>query len=522
MKSLGSLGLAGVLLLGSYAIVLRHRHEYVPAEAMARKRFYADLVKSEPTAANFKLLAEADVQTADFEGAKQAFGKAAEIYRSKNLPSEGYATERLSQRYEVVAKPFIHLPKPRKTLGVPSVPLALHEPVYGCYTGAFIDHEDTIRGTYRDEYGAWRRDASAFNHLTNTHHAIFFMYLGYGRSFPAKFVRHMNDNGAAAQIALEPDKLSAVKDDAYLHAFAKAARESRTPIFLRFASEMNGDWVPYNGNPALYIEKFRLVARVMHAEAPNVAMVWCPFETPVRTIADYYPGASAVDWVGLNVYSVPFWDNNPRRPADWRDPSDSLRYVYDRYAKRHPIMICEYAASHRSSLDNIGRSELARTKMAELYAALPRKYPRVKAVCWLSMNAIKHAIPGRQSNDYSLLGDPGVLHRYAELLRDPYFLRAVPRQGHASAPQRTIPLEDGRTLTGRISLSAWVKLYDDYPRVIWRVNGDERQASALPGPHRWVLDTSSIPEGPATIELLVLDSVGREVAHATRYVTVTH
>jgi hypothetical protein len=346
------------------------------------------------------------------------------------------------------------------------------------------------------------------------------MYLGYGRSFPAKFVRHMNDNGAAAQIALEPTSLEQVQDDAYLHEFAKQAAESHTPIFLRFASEMNGDWVPYNGDPAKYIEKFQLVARVMHAEAPNVAMVWCPFETPVRTMNDYYPGKAAVDWVGINIYSVPFWDNDPNRQAEWRNPADQLRFVYDKYAARHPIMICEYAASHRSSLDGAERADFARNKIGELYAALPRVYPRVKAVCWLSMNAIKHAIPGRQSNDYSLLGNDWVRQRYTEVADDPYYLGAVSRTAPAVARQETKTLEDGDAIAGKVPLSAFVKMYEDEPRVIWKVNGVERFSNTTPGPYRWVLDTSTLPQGPTTIELVAVDREGREAAHVTRNVVV--
>lgn len=488
-----------------------------PLEAVARQRFFEKTVREEPTAGNFKLLAESSLAVADYDEARNAYAKAADVYRAKNLPSQGYATDALAERYEVQAIPYVHLPTDRTKI---EKPRAKFEPRYGCYVGAFIDHEDSIHGTYRDEYGTWRRDASAFNHLTGVHHALFFMYLGYGRRFPAAFLKHMKQNRAAAQIAWEPKSLDDVQDNAYLHEFARKAKLSGVPIFLRFASEMNGDWVPYNGDPAKYIDKFRLVARVMHAEAPNVAMVWCPFETPVRTIADYYPGEASVDWVGLNVYSVPFWDNDPKRTAHWRNPSDSLRFMYDRYAARHPIMICEYGASHRSSLDMIGRSYLARTKLAQFYASLPRRYPRVKAVCWLSMNAIKHAIPGRQSNDYSLLGDAGVRRRYEEVLRDPYFLRTVPLKGSPVAKQEAVPLVDGQMLRGRVSLSTWVKLYNDAPRVIWRVNGEIRQNNVLPGPHRWVLDTRELPPGENTIELQVMDNFGRQVADEVRRVTI--
>jgi len=501
--------------MGAFAVMHARRHA-VPKGRLAERSALEHLIEREPTGANYTLLGNMNAELKDYESARHDYLLASVVYTSKGLTAEGYVAKRLAQRYETQAIPFIHEPTAEK----PQEGLAKYEPAYGCYTGAFIDHEDSIRGTYRDEYGEWRRDASAFNHFTNTHHAIFFMYLGYGRSFPAAFVRHMNDNGAAAQIALEPAHLSDVRDDAYLHRLAYDARASKTPIFLRFASEMNGDWTPYHGDPELYKEKFRLVARVMHEEAPNVAMVWCPFETPTRLIPDYYPGPESVDWAGINIYSVPYWDNSAKHPASWRNPADQLRYVYGLYATKHPIMICEYAASHRSSLDGALRSEFAQTKMSELYAALPRLYPRVKAVCWLSMNAIKHAVPGRQLNDYSLLGDEGARKRYERLLRDPYFLSKVPRQGHASAPQEALALKDGAIIDRPTSLSAWVKTYDDAPRVTWLVNGEVRVDSTLPGPHRWVLDPKTTVSGPTKIELVVQDAEGRKVADVTRNVTI--
>ena len=55
----------------------------------------------------------------------------------------------------------------------------------------------------------------------------------------------------------------------------------------------------------------------------------------------------------------------------------------------------------------------------QLYSALPRLYPRVKAVHWLSMNNLKHAMPGRQLNNYSLLDEPAVAAQYARLRKKP-------------------------------------------------------------------------------------------------------
>ena len=44
---------------------------------------------------------------------------------------------------------------------------------------------------------------------------------------------------------------------------------------------MNGEWVPWYGDPEKYKEKFRLVHDIMEQEAPNVAMVWSPNFFPI-------------------------------------------------------------------------------------------------------------------------------------------------------------------------------------------------------------------------------------------------
>ncbi|HVT12973.1 MAG TPA: glycosyl hydrolase [Fimbriimonadaceae bacterium] len=500
-------------------VLIRATRHIVPAGKLAKVGHFERLVEIEPTAANWHALADAYVDTEQYALASDAYHQAADIYRTKNDINAAHALDRMWQRYETQVEPFIHR-SVRKQDVQRFYTGARLEPQYGCYTGAFIDHEDSIRGTYRDEYGEWRRDVSAFNHLVGSRQAIFFIYLGYGRKFPAKFVHHVHENGGSAQIAFEPTDISQVEDDAYLRGWAREARDSHVPIFLRFASEMNGDWTSYHKDPALYIEKFRLVAKVMHEEAPNVAMVWCPFEIPQRLIEPYYPGPEAVDWVGVNIYSVPFNDNDPKRDAEWRNPSDALRFIYEKYASRHPIMVAEYAASHMSSLDMKDRSEFAVDKIGQFYAALPRLYPRVKAVCWLSMNAIKHAMPERQLNDYSLLESRSIRKRYEQMLYSPYYLQSVSQGKPAMSKEEILPLDTGETIKGKVGLSAWVKTYVQRPIVVWRVNGVEMLRSDLPGPYHWTFDTRQLKDGPATIDLIAYDTDGREVGRQTRTVEI--
>jgi hypothetical protein len=515
-----TVGLTLSALVWAYGVV-RHYRKAVSLNAIERVGHFQRAVERKPTAANWRGLAEAYAKAEMYERAPNAYMQASKAYGELGDHNAAVVLERQAQRYETDMRMYFHrTPEPLSVLR--HFTGARLEPVYGAYIGAFIDHEDDVKGTYRDEYGTWRRDVAEFNEKVGVPHGMFFMYLGYGRQFPAAYLAHMKKNNAAAQIAWEPKSLAGVKDDEYLHGFARKAKECGVPIFLRFASEMNGNWVPYHGDPDLYKQKFQLVARVMHEEAPNVAMVWCVFESPQSKIEEYYPGPEAVDWVGVNVYSVLYYDNDSKRNGQWRNPADGLRFVYGKYAEKHPIMVCEYAASHMSSLDMVPRPEYAADKLAQFYASLPRLYPRVKAVNWLSMNAIKHAMEGRQRNDYALLDDDSVRHRYRQMVVWPYFLREVGTGPRASAREEILDLKEGQVLRGKVTLSAWVKTYIDRPSVIWRINGQEIRRQDIPGAYHWTLDTTKLPNGTNTIELEAFDPDGRPVGRRVASVEIAN
>jgi hypothetical protein len=300
--------------------------------------------------------------------------------------------------------------------------LAKYEPAKGCYIGAFIDFDKVLALPYRDKNKTEHQDPAAFEGIIGKSHAMYFFYLGYGRPLPSDWVTRLSSKDKFVHIALEPNHgLLQVKEDAYLQKLADDMRATGARIFLRFASEMNGDWTNYHGNPALYRLKFRLVSRVMRERAPNVAMVWCPYATPDRYIPNYYPGDDATDWVGVNMYNVTHHNNDPNSPAYREAPADLLRFVYDRYSARKPIMICEYGATHRALTREDPCPGFARQKILALYRALPTKFPRVKCINYFDGNNME-ALPDRGCNDYSVTNDPLVLAAYRKAIANPHFL----------------------------------------------------------------------------------------------------
>jgi hypothetical protein len=103
--------------------------------------------------------------------------------------------------------------------------------------------------------------------------------------------------------------------DSYIVAWALAAKAWGHPFLLRFAPEMNGDWLSWgedvNGNTqGEYVLAWRHVFQVFaKVGAANASWVWSPNVLPdgasVTSLESLYPGNSYVDIVGMDGYSYP-------------------------------------------------------------------------------------------------------------------------------------------------------------------------------------------------------------------------
>jgi hypothetical protein len=99
--------------------------------------------------------------------------------------------------------------------------------------------------------------------------------------------------------------------DADLRRIASVIAGFASPVYLRFAHEMNGNWYPWgsdvNGNqPADYVRAWRHVHDVFTAAgATNARWVWSPDADPGSDpipLQPLYPGDAYVDYVGLTAY----------------------------------------------------------------------------------------------------------------------------------------------------------------------------------------------------------------------------
>lgn len=132
--------------------------------------------------------------------------------------------------------------------------------------------------------------------------------------------------------------------DPYITRFATAVRDTRWPIAIRFAHEMNGHWYPWSerrsGNSkGEYVKAWRHVHDIFtRVGATNVIWVWSPNilrPVPDVDLAPLYPGDRYVDWVGMVGYAA----RESTAAAVFEPTLSALRSI-----TRKPVVITETGA----------------------------------------------------------------------------------------------------------------------------------------------------------------------------------
>jgi len=144
------------------------------------------------------------------------------------------------------------------------------------------------------------------------------------------------------------DIAAGVYDD-YIRAWARGAATAPGPLYVRPFPEMNGDWTPWNGDPATLRAAWRRVVTLFREEgATNVRWVFSPNvtdspRTPENAMELYYPGPEYVDVLALDGYN--WGDALPS--VGWRSFEKVFRGGYDRITAigDQPVWIAEFASA---------------------------------------------------------------------------------------------------------------------------------------------------------------------------------
>ncbi|MDD9268239.1 glycoside hydrolase family 26 protein [Paenibacillus sp. GCM10023248] len=377
---------------------------------------------------------------------------------------------------------YLRTPSPANS---PDAALAKFEPESGVYIGML---------------GADRRvgyDVTKIEDVYGRRHALYLAYVGWRKLqtdtntyFPARTADRVKALGGALQIGWEPRYgLDDVKDDEYVRRFAREAKASGIPIFLRYASEMNGAWVPWHGDPETYIEKFRLIHDIMAEEAPNVAMVWSPNFSPANTIDDYYPGDAYVDWVGFSLYNTPFSSGQEKLDST---VIDTFAPLYDRYSHK-PIMISEGAIAHTYLPTNQTYWSWAEGQLGYMYGLLPRLFPQVKAITYFNFSRAQ-AVRTNGDYVYDIGENPYIDGLYQRLIASDWFLSQVD-PGSDPIQYRYTPYSERSLPAGKQTVLMYPKLANEQgepPFAIALYQGNQRLGVSYEAP--WELEIDVPPD----------------------------
>lgn len=467
---------------------------------------FAQAAALNPSAANWRALADAQVALGDYAAATRAYGEAAARYRAGGDDVTARAVEFLASPYRQELQVMLET-----TLSVPTQPrLARLEPARGLLPGIHVGPEGVT--------GAWGQPPVLARELQGF--PVAFRYWKLSRSadpaqiFPGRFARAARASGQALHLALEPGLPLAEVSDAVIQAFVREARAADVPLFIRFASEMNDPKNEWSRDPALYRRTFARLAAAVHAGVPRAAMVWMPMPGDLARMAAYYPGAGAVDWAGLSLYSVPFENGDTARPRLGAHPLEQIGAFYRTYAPHHPLQLSEYAASHRSgAAPGTDFGDFARQQLREVYWGARARYPRLKSINWLDLDMhtsslVRAGNPARR-NDYRLLAVPGKWSALQEVLAAPGVHRTFAASQCADCPVGApVPwpgqVGGGQSLNG----SLWVQAAQPVSRVDLRLDGQPVPVGqALP--YRFSLPALLLGPGAHRLQVRVLGPAGR-------------
>lgn len=128
-----------------------------------------------------------------------------------------------------------------------------------------------------------------------------------------KLVTAMSATGAAPMLEISPFKTSlsditSGKTDPWIRSYAQMVRSLKTPVFLSFAPESNGNWYSWGWGhvqPSAEVAAWRHVVSVFRqAGAANARWIWIVNQVwrGSGPLPKLWPGASYVDEVGIDGY----------------------------------------------------------------------------------------------------------------------------------------------------------------------------------------------------------------------------
>jgi beta-mannanase len=272
------------------------------------------------------------------------------------------------------------------------------------------------------------------------------------------------------------------------------------PIFLRFGAEMNV-WQTA-ADPDDFKAAFKLVADIMHQNAPNVAMVWSVNSVSAqgKTYDMFYPGDSYVDWVGVSLYTRKYAPGSSveNDSADaiygtgkYANPLRYLQSLADLYGNRKPIIVTEGGIENFVVSTGEDLTNWATKFMRITYGYGPMVFPQLKGMFYFN----RKPVSATESANFELSDNPTELALYNSITADSYFLS----KGQTGVQKSYKKLGSATLDAKTVKLSTYAPLFTkDYIGAKYSIDGAWR-ASTTTIPYTVTLDLSDLTDGNHTL-----------------------
>jgi len=138
-------------------------------------------------------------------------------------------------------------------------------------------------------------------------------YSGWPERFAAKFAETVRSHGGVTILQMDPTyasvaAIAAGGYDPYLRSYADSVRKFGGPVVIGFGHEMNATWYSWGYGhvpPRMFVDAWRHIVTVFRGQgADNVTWLWTlqADEPGTGPIAEWWPGAGYVTWVGIDGY----------------------------------------------------------------------------------------------------------------------------------------------------------------------------------------------------------------------------
>jgi hypothetical protein len=270
--------------------------------------------------------------------------------------------------------------------------------------------------------------ADEFKAHTGRYPAVWTVWSAWGnpdsKAFPGGMVRALKSRGITPMIFWEPvgkkivcsdysrlRKIAAGKHNAYIKAWARGAKRSKTKILLRPFHEINGGYFPWSTrNCGNTVKHYKNAWKKVHwlvkkkIKAKNVKFVWTVAKSGDPAVyKKHWVGNAYTDFVGYSTFN---WGNYNNK--SWKSMPQGVKSIMKQFNKftKKPVIIAETASN------SIGgdKAQWIRTG----YPAVYKQYPRIKAIVYLNEDLTNVGHP-----DWSLdTPSPGAMNAYKDIVND--------------------------------------------------------------------------------------------------------